>query len=123
MAIRASFFSSTNGTIALGLYRDQQSARVASAPDLDFTPGSMLWFYWDEEKLERGDREFLGIEVSEITALRDEDIEHIRAMDLPRIDLPDAGLANVTVADALRWASRNANHPPFHSGSRTAAMS
>lgn len=62
MAIRASFFSSRNGTIALDLYRNQQSARVASAPDLDFTPSSMLWFYWDEEKLER--------EIGNFSALR-----------------------------------------------------
>jgi hypothetical protein len=103
MAVRAAFFSS-DGVVALDLYLDQQRERVASAPDPNFAPGSLLWFYWDEEKLARGEEEFLGIEVSEITALRDEDIEYIRAMPLPRIDLPAVGLSDVTVADALQWA-------------------
>jgi hypothetical protein len=106
MAVRAAFFSS-DGVVALDLYLDQQRERVASAPSRDFTPGSLLWFYWDEEKLGRGEEEFLGIEVSDIAALRDEDIECIRAMPLPRIDLPEAGLSDVTVADALQWAKRS----------------
>jgi len=36
-----------------------------------------------------------------IGALRDEDIEYIRAMPLPCIDVLEAGLSGVTVADAL----------------------
>ncbi|MGI8857107.1 MAG: hypothetical protein ACR2JW_15270 [Thermomicrobiales bacterium] len=103
MAVKAAFFSS-DGVVALDLHLDQQHERVASAPDSDFAPGSLLWFYWDEEKLARGEHEFLGIEVSEIRSLRDEDIEYIRAMPLPRIDLPEAGLSDVTVADVLQWA-------------------
>jgi hypothetical protein len=112
MAVRAAFFSS-DGVVALDLHLDQQRERVASAPGPGFAPGSLLWFYWDEEKLARGEEEFLGIEISDIGALRDEDIEYIRAMPLPRIDLPEAGLSDVTVAEALQWAKRS------HDRSRT----
>lgn len=121
MAVKAAFFSS-DGVVALDLYLDQRRERVASAPDPDFAPGSMLWFYWDEEKLARGDKEFLGVEVSEIGMLRDEDIEHIRTMPLPRIDLPEAGLSNVTVADALQWAKRHHTSPNVRSGHHHVAV-
>lgn len=55
------------------------------------------------------ERGFSGLQVDEANSLPERlaaALEELRPLELPPVDLPEAGLANVHVADALEWASR-----------------
>jgi len=56
----------------------------------------------------RGERDFLGIEVIDITLLTETDFAALARLDLPTIDSAEYGLFDVTIADTLRWAQRHA---------------
>lgn len=100
MAITARH-SAYDGHISFMVHSDQPLVRIADDPDERNWP---FWIFWDASKLECGEREFLGIEVLDVADITDEWLAEIERLHLPRIDVPDAGLSNVTVADALRWA-------------------
>lgn len=112
MAVDASFY--LDGSIA-GIVLLPKGRRSSIADDIDvpgYTANDITWWYWDEEKLARGEREFLGIEVIDITLLTEADFVAIARLDLPTIDSPAYGLFDVTIADALRWAQRRALASP-----------
>lgn len=100
MAINARLFQSL-GQIKFSLYPEQRRERVADDPDERNWP---FWIYWDAPKLDRGEREFLGIEALDVSHITDYWLGELEKLDLPRIDVPEVGLHDVTVADALRWA-------------------
>ncbi len=98
------------------LYPDERRMRIADDSDVPgFSPNTWVWWYLDEDKLLRGEREFLGVEIADITALTESDFAALDAADLPRIDSPEAGLKNAALADVLRWAQQQylaAQQPP-----------
>lgn len=106
------------------IYRDQRvvditlypgEGRSSIADDIDvpgFAANTYLWWYWDEGKLACGEREFLGIEIADVTTLSEADFAAIACLDLPTIDSPAYGLFDVTIADALRWAQHRALEMP-----------
>lgn len=61
-------------------------------------------FSYDDAKFARGKREFLGIEVLDVSLITDYWLAELEKLDLPRVDVPEAGLTNATIADVLRWA-------------------
>lgn len=98
--------------LCLTLLRDGRRNFVADDPRLpEFTPPTLVWWYWDADKLRRGAREFLGIEVADIAALRENDLAVLDTLDLPRVICPEAGLPDGTVADVLRWARETCRVP------------
>lgn len=104
MAVRAELIQHDE-LLHLDLYPDERRLRATDEPDVPgFQPSTNLWFYWDDEKLERGEREFLGIEVEDLKKLTEAELRGLEHLGLPRIDIPEVNLFNVTVADALRWA-------------------
>ena len=90
----------------LQLYADERRSRVSDDPPelRGFSFGSTTWPYYDGEKLDRGEYEFVGIEVSSIGDLTDKDIAAIERLDWPRVNVPQAGLLDASIADVLRWA-------------------
>lgn len=89
------------GHVSFDLYLDQFRDRVSDDPDERNWP---FWMYWDAPKLDEGEREFLGIEAHDVSDITDYWLGELEQIDLPRIDVPQADLQNVSVADALRWA-------------------
>lgn len=100
MAVNTHLFHSL-GQVKFSLYPDQSRERIADDPDERNWP---FWIYWDGLKLERGEREFLGIEALDVADITEYWLSELEKLDLPRIDVPEADLLDVTVADALCWA-------------------
>ena len=94
------------GHLDLQLHLDEPRERISDdPPELpDFAPGSTTWLYYDGAALERGEHEFLGIEVSDVAKLSDQDIAAIERLHLPRVNVPQAGLLDASIVDVLRWA-------------------
>lgn len=73
---------------------------------LDY-PDDRAWpfeFSYADAKFAAGEREFLGIEVLDTSNITDYWLAELDKLDLPRVDVPEAGLTDVSIADVLRWA-------------------
>ncbi len=104
MAVTAAIFYSDN-LFALDLYPDEPRERVGdAAPEDRFGPESPIWFKWDAEKLERDEREFVGLKVFGLDRLTDRDLRSLDEMQLPRVSCPEAGIADQPIPAVLRWA-------------------
>lgn len=89
--------------VALDLYTDEKRFRATDDPYLSgYTLNPWIEFYFDDEKLDRGEREFLGVELGNIARLTEDDLKAIEQLNRPRIDIPEANLFNVAVTDVLR---------------------
>jgi hypothetical protein len=107
MAMKAELFRHDE-FVAINLYPDERRLKVEDEPSLpDYDPGWRIWFYWDDEKLDHGEHEFLGVEVPNIDRLEEQDFVALERLNPPRIDLPEERLFGVTVADALRWVKQS----------------
>ncbi len=107
MAIKAELFRHDE-FVAINLNPNERRLKVEDEPSLPgYDPGWRIWFYWDDEKLDRGEHEFLGVEVPNIDRLEEQDFVALERLNPPRIDLPEERLFGVTVADALRWVKRS----------------
>jgi len=77
------------------------------------TPG-YIYYYWDAVKLEeQHEYGFLGVEVIDINCLNDRDLEVMDSLNLPRVNVPEAGIVDSSVGDVLRWA--RSVHPSRYS--------
>jgi hypothetical protein len=90
-----------DGFVSVDLYPDKQKAGVVSSPDDRSWPFD---FDYDDEKLAHGEREFVGIEVLDVSLITDYWLSELDKVDLPRVDVPEAHLFDVTISDVLRWA-------------------
>ncbi len=91
------------------LYPDEGRSSIGDDIDVPgYTANDITWWYWDDEKLIRGERDFLGIEVINITLMTEANFAALARLNLPTIDSAGYGLFDVTIADALRWAQRRA---------------
>ncbi|CAN5639391.1 hypothetical protein BH20CHL1_BH20CHL1_00780 [soil metagenome] len=105
MAVRADFNSYNDGYTFLDFYPDERRLRVTDDPEVPgYDHPFSVSFYWDGDKLEHGQREFVGIEIADIRRLHDEDLRAVAYLDLPLVDIPERGLYKVSVADVLRKA-------------------
>ncbi len=85
MAMNADFYLDGN-IIDIMLYPGEGRSSIGDDIDVPgYTANGITWWYWDDEKLMRGECDFLGIEVIDI---------------------------DVTIADTLRWAQRRALELP-----------
>ncbi len=112
MVVNAHFY--LDGSIA-GIVLLPENRGSSIGDDIDvpgYAADDITWWYWDDEKLTRGEREFLGIEIIDITLVTETDFAAIARLDLPTIDSPAYGLFDVTIADALRWAQHRALEMP-----------
>ena len=91
--------------VSLDLYPDMQKSGVIDAPDDRPWP---FQFNYDDAPLADGTRRFLGIDVLDITNVDDTWLCELDKLNLPRVDVTNANLRNVTVADVLRWARASA---------------
>ncbi len=108
MAVNADFYLDRN-IVGITLLPENRGSSIGDDIDVPgYTANGITWWYWDDEKLMHGEREFLGIEVIEITLLSEGDFAALDRLDLPTIDSAEYGLFDVTIADALRWAQRRA---------------
>jgi hypothetical protein len=106
MAVRADLYRD-HTIVGVTLFPDGRGSSIADDIDVPgFAPDTMIWWYWDEAKLMRDERDFLGIEITNIAALTEADFAALDAVDVPHIDSPEAGLRDATLADILRWAQR-----------------
>ena len=112
MAVNAHFYLDGRivGIVLLPMGRGSSIGDDIDVPG--YTANALTWWYWDEEKLARGEREFLGIEIIDITLVTEADFAALARLDLPTIDSTEYGLFDVTIADALRWAQRRALEMP-----------
>lgn len=113
MAVSAQI-QSNDGIVVLALYADEARQWISHDPD---EQNWGLYIYADHQKLDEGEYEVVGIEAVDVSDITDFWLRELERLDLPRIDVLDAGLSNVTVADALRWA--RATYPSRHSRATT----
>ncbi len=93
--------------IGITLLPEERRDIVMDDPRLtDFAPETVIWWYWDAEKLRSGRREFLGIEVSNVAALRESDFTAMNRLTLPRVDCSEIEMPDTTITEVLRWARR-----------------
>lgn len=114
MAVNAGIFYS-DGLFALDLYPGVARERVGGEPPgVQLPRGSPLGFEWDGEKLERGEHEFVGLKVFSLEHLTEDDLRVLERLQLPRVSCPEAGLVDVEVVDAVRWAKATFHGVPDH---------
>ncbi|MDQ6601108.1 MAG: hypothetical protein M3176_10525 [Chloroflexota bacterium] len=114
MAVNADLYIDRN-IVGITLLPENRGSSIGDDIDVPgYTANEITWWYWDNEKLMRGEREFLGIEVIDITLLSEADVAALARLDLPTIDNAEYGLSDVTIADALRWAQHRALDLPAH---------
>jgi hypothetical protein len=90
-----------DGKVILDLFPEEPRQWIADDPEDRNWP---LYIYADHEKLNRGEYEVVGIEALDVSDITDEWLNALDALDLPRVDVPDAGLADVAVSEVLRMA-------------------
>jgi hypothetical protein len=97
-----------DGFVGLMLLPIGEREKVADAPDVaGYEPATSLYYYWDAVKLiEHNEYDFLGIEITDIGRLYDTDLEVIDSLNLPRVNVTEAGIVDGTVGDVLRWARK-----------------
>lgn len=94
-------------SIGITLVPEERPNIVMDDPQLaDFTPDTIVWWYWDADALRAGRRTFLGIEVSNINALKESDFVAIERLGLPQVDCSEIGMADTSISAVLRWARR-----------------
>ena len=82
------------------------SGSATRPPGDRFGPESPIWFKWDAEKLERGEREFVRLKVFGLDRLADRDLRGLEEMHLPRVSCPEAGIIDQPISAVLRWARK-----------------
>lgn len=102
MALNA-ITSHYEGFFAVHVADRHYSAGVGSYPDDRDWPFD---FFYDDDKLAKGEYELVGIEVLDVSLITDEWLTELEKLDLPRIDVPEANLYDATFADVLRWARK-----------------
>lgn len=90
-----------DGFISLELYPGVVKAAISSTPDGRSWP---FGFDYDAEKFARGEREFLGIEVLDVSLITDYWLTELDKVKLLHVDIPQAGLFNARISDVLCWA-------------------
>ena len=100
MAVKAKL-THYDGFISLELYPGVPKAAISSAPDDRSWPFD---FDYDDKKFARGEHEFLGIEVLDVSLITDYWLAELDKIDLPRVDVPEANLVDAKISDVLRWA-------------------
>ena len=108
MAVNAGIYYS-DLQFSIDLYPGEPRERIGDDPPAgELPPDSPFWFEWDGDKLERGEYEFLGLSVhGGLARVSDAQIQGLDTVPLPRVACPDAGIADATVAEVLRWARDN----------------
>lgn len=114
MAVNAGIFYS-DGYFALDLYPGEDRERIeGDPPGVLFDQQSPWIFEWDGEKLDRGEHEILGLTVFHLERLTEDDFRNLERLSLPRVSCPEAGLLDVEVATAVRWAMNTYRAPGNH---------
>ena len=104
MALTATVkFADVHGGGMLTLWtRDPNDPRVTYGDDVGpFSPSGALEVYRDERT-----EEFVGLWHEQPGRILD-DYAFVRALKLPEVDVPQAGLRQVHPADALLWGSQH----------------
>lgn len=102
MAVRASLYYDSS-MLSIDLYPDDSREWVSDLPDDQAWPFD---FDWDAQRLERGEYELGGVRVGDMRLITESWLDALDALELPRVDVPAAGLLDVTISDVLRWARR-----------------
>lgn len=113
MAVEARIIQ-VDGLVFLELGTVPNGPRVASSPDDRFWPFD---FYYDDEELARGHRVLVGIEALDVSHITDDWLAELDKLALPHVNVPEAGLFDVTISDVLRWARKT--YPSRHARSST----
>jgi hypothetical protein len=95
--------TSYEGFFAIRFIDRNYAAGVGDFPDDRDWPFD---FFYEDEKLSRGEYELVGIEVLDVSLITEDWLAEMEKLDLPRVDVPEAGLTDVTLADVLRWARK-----------------
>jgi hypothetical protein len=93
--------TSHDGFVAIRLVERNIQSGVADFPDERTWPFD---FFYDDEKLVRGVRELVGIEVLDVSLVTEDWLAELDELDLPRVDVPEADLFDSLISDVLRWA-------------------
>lgn len=104
MAVDAMLFYN-DGYFAIDLYPGERRLRIEDEPPVStWDPALPFLFRWDGEKLDQDTHEFLGLTVLCLDQVTKHDLAQLEHLDLPRVNVPAAGLIDVDVVDLLRWA-------------------
>jgi hypothetical protein len=107
VAVNAGIFYS-DAYFAIDLYPGEERERVEDVPPgVDLAPDSPWVFEWDAEKLDRGEREFLGLTVFGLDQLTEQDFAALQSVPLPRVSCPELGLHDMAIVDVVHWAKQN----------------
>ena len=111
MAVRARL-DQQDEYVNLQIFVDETRLRATDDPHLPgYTMGPWIWLYFDDAKIDEGVREFLGVELRYVAEMTEDDLAAIERFDPPHIDIPEAGLFDISVTDVLRrvrqaWTAR-----------------
>ena len=86
-----------DGSASIDLYPSTPKSGVMDFPDARQWP---LDFNYDE-KLARGEHEFLGLFVLDVSLITDKWLAELDKLALPRVDVPEAGLFDAIMSDVL----------------------
>lgn len=100
MAVKATLYSDSS-MFSIDLYPGDSREWVSDVPDDRPWPFD---FDWDARKLEGGTYELGAIRIGHVGLITEFWLRELDTLDLPRIDLREAGLHDVTISDALRLA-------------------
>jgi len=62
--------------------------------------------YGYEKPFHRGHKELVAIEHSCLADLSEKDLQGVDTLEVPLLDIPEAGLKDARLSDVLRWAHR-----------------
>jgi hypothetical protein len=108
MAVIASLYHDGD-FVSIDFYPDVPKAGVLDSFDERDWPIEGLF---DDEKLDRGERELLGVEALFIGSLTDYWLDELDKVDPPRVDMPEFGFKNAKISDVLRWARARYGRTP-----------
>ena len=107
MAVKARLLD-LDGIVSLWLHVDEPTPELTEDEPDGWDASAPNYLLWDAELLERGIWRYYGLK-AHLALLNDAHLDAVDRLNLPRIDLPELGLVDATVADALRRVKRAAS--------------
>lgn len=104
MALIASLYRADRA-LGLDVRLSEDRERVRDDPPAGSGADWSAWvFEWDADALEEGRREFLGLFLARLDRITDAEILALDRLSLPRVNVPDLGLADAPISAVIRQA-------------------
>jgi hypothetical protein len=92
-----------DGVVSLRLYADEPAPELTEDEPEGWDPTAPFYLLWDALKLDHGEWECWGVK-AHLDLLTDLNLDALEQLGLPRVDVSELDMLDVTVADVLRRA-------------------